>query len=303
MATRLSGFEQYSGDEWQDLCMRVMHEHHPGHELVEVPDQDRGDAGLEAFSLTGCAYQCYAPENEPLSTGDRYRKQRQKITDDVGKFIQNADKIKAILPDGLKIHYWILLVPYINTRRLLAHAKTKTALLRAASLAYADDNIMVLVHTLFSYEAAREAVIRRQLSKLDLPPLPAVDFSEIDDPLIETMTSKLAKTSRYAEERTRTPLVKRLLFNQIAGRAHRDHVRDQYSELGDQLEARLSDLEDRLAMQYPLDQPVADKLLHTVLMDTENVVNEVLNTWPTQSRVMAEGQVADWLMRCPLDFE
>jgi hypothetical protein len=129
-----------------------------------------------------------------------------------------------------------------------------------------------------------------------------MDFNGIEDPLIEMMAAKLTKTVRYAEETKRAPFAERLLFNYLAGRAHRDHVRDQYSELGDQLEVRLSDLEDRLAVQYPLDQPIADKLLHTVLTDTENVVNEVLNTRPTESRVIAEGQVADWLMRCPLDF-
>lgn len=39
-----------------------------------------------------------------------------------------------------------------------------------------------------------------------------------------------------------------------------------------------------------------------MLKDTENTVDEVLNTHMMQSRVIAEGQVADWLMRCPLDF-
>src|SRR5262245_25188814 len=109
MGSGLSGFESLTGDEWQDLCLRVLHEHHGAGELIEVPDDDRGDGGLEAFSLDGCAYQCYAPENEPLSAKLRYEKQRDKMTKDVGKFIGNAAKIEALVPEGVKIRRWILL--------------------------------------------------------------------------------------------------------------------------------------------------------------------------------------------------
>lgn len=300
--TRLSGFEQLSGDEWQDLCVRVLHEHHPGPELIEVPDDDRGDAGLEAFSLTGHAYQCYAPEGEPLTTDVRYRKQRDKMTDDVGKFIGNADKIKRLLPPELRISCWVLLVPFINSRRLVEHAARKTSEIRSSGLAYASSDIVVTAVTLDAFEGAREAVINRQLTKLELPPLDAVDYSHLDDELIGRMATKLAMTSQYAEETRRGPLVNRLLANHVAGRARRDHVQDHYSELGDQLETRLSDLEDRLVVQYALEETVPDRRLLTVLRDTEKTVEEVLNPQAPHSRIIAEGQVADWLMRCPLDF-
>lgn len=300
--TRLSGFEQLSGDEWQDLCLRVLHEHHSGAELVEVPDDDRGDAGLEAFSLTGCVYQCYAPEGEPLSTGVRYEKQRDKMTDDVRKFIVNADKIKNLLPPDLKISYWVLLVPYINSRKLVEHAATKTGEIRAAGLSYAATDIVVVGETLAAFERARVAVITRQLAKLNLPPLVAVDYSHLGDELVERMSAKLGMTAQYADEDKRKNIVNRFLSNNVAGRAHRDYVQDQYSELGDQLEAQLSDLEDRLAMQYALEEQVPDRRLLTVLGDTERAVDSILNTRANESRVIAEGQVADWLMRCPLDF-
>lgn len=300
--SRLSGFEQLSGDEWQDLCVRVLHEHHPGPELVEVPDDDRGDAGLEAFSMTGCAYQCYAPEGEPLAAKQRYEKQRDKMTADVGKFIENAVKIQALLPGGLRISRWVLLVPLITTRSLLEHAKRQTDRIREAALAHASADIVVTALTLDSFEAAKVAVVSRQLSKLHLPPIEDADFSAIDDALIATMNGKLAMTAQYADPDRRGKVVNRLLESYVAGQTHRAHVGDHYSELGDRLDEELADLEDRLAVQYALTETVPDRRLHTVLTDTESVVEAVLNTRATQSRVIAEGQVADWLMRCPLDF-
>lgn len=300
--TRLSGFEQLPADEWQDLCLRVLHEHHPGAELVEVPDDDRGDAGLEAFSMSGCAYQCYAPEGEPLTMTQRYNKQRDKMTEDVGKFIDNAPKIEALLPTGLLITRWAILVPYINTKRLIEHAKAMTERVRAAGLQYAAADMVVMPLTLDAFEAARTAVISRQLSKLELPPLDAVDYSDIEDELIAAMNSKLAMTARYADADRRAAIVNRLLENHTSGLSYRSHVSDYYSELGDQLEYELVDLENRLATQYALTETVPDRRLHKVLIDTEAVVEGVLNTRAADSRVIAEGQVADWLMRCPLDF-
>jgi hypothetical protein len=300
--SRPSGFEQLSGDAWQELCLRVLHEHHPGPELVEVPDDDRGDAGLEAFSMSGCAYQCYAPEGEPLTATQRYNKQRDKMTADVGKFIDNAMKIQALLPAGLCISRWVILVPRITTRRLLEHAKTLTDRIRTASLAHAAADIVVMALTLDAFEAAKVAVVSRQLTKLYVPPLGAVDYSAIGDRLIDTMNTKLAMTAQYADDDRRGKIVNRLLESYIGGQAHRAHVDDHYSELGDRLDEELTDLEDRLAVQYALTETVPDRRLSTVLLDTERVVENVLDTRAVHSRVIAEGQVADWLMRCPLDF-
>ncbi|WP_433209369.1 hypothetical protein ACQP00_45035 [Dactylosporangium sp. CS-047395] len=302
MVSALSGFEQLSGDEWQDLCVRVLHEHHGGGQLIEVPDDDLGDGGLEAYSLDGCIYQCYAPENEPLDTGTRYRKQRSKMTADVGKFIRNKAKIAKVLPPGYQAKLWILLVPLINSKRLNEHCHDQTVRLRAESLPYASHDIIVVGHTLRSFERAKNAVIERRLDRLHLPAPEMSNFGEIEDPLIEVMNSKLARTSTYSIADKRSRFVDRLLQNSVAAREHREWIHDNYSELGADLADRMTDLEARLEVQYPLDQPNPDRLLATVLTDTEREIINILNIRQSQGRVLAEGQVADWLMECPLDF-
>ncbi|MFF4779585.1 hypothetical protein ACFY05_42900 [Microtetraspora fusca] len=302
MGTALSGFESLTGAQWQDLCMRVLHHHHGGGELIEVPDDDGGDNGLEAFSLDGCVYQCYAPDNEPLTTAVRYTKQRDKMTRDIGKFITNEEKLKRILPPDYSARRWILLVPYINTKRLAEHARTQTERLRNEHLPYTSQDIYVVAHTLRSYEAAKAAVIARRLDILRIPTPDNLDFGHIDDPAVDRMKEKLAKTSTFRIADKRDRMVDRYLKNHVAGQANRDWLRDEYAELNDDLEERLADLESRLEMQYPLDHPDPNKLLATVLKDTEMLVSSTLNSGSMQSRVIAEGQVAEWLMRCPLDF-
>jgi hypothetical protein len=298
----MSGFEHLSGNEWQELCVRVLHEHHRG-QFVEVADQEDGDAGLEGFSKDdGCVYQCYAPENEPLESGVRYRKQRDKMTKDVGKFVDNKEKVKKVLPPGYKVKHWILLVPLVTTKRLLEHSHAQTDRLRAEALPYADDDIIVMPHTLRSYERAKNAVIARQVDRLHLPAPTGADFASTSDPLIQRMAAKLSRTDGFSEATKRSRFIDRLLSNFVVGREQRDWVRDHYSELGEELEDQLSDLEARLEVQYPLDQPNPDKLLGSILRDTEEVVTRILNVRNSQARVVAEGQVAQWLMDCPLDF-
>lgn len=302
MTSTMSGFEHLSGNEWQGLCVRVLHEHHGGGKFVEVPDQDRGDAGLEGYSLDGSIYQCYAPENEPLDAGVRYEKQRNKMTKDVGKFIDNRDKVEKVIPPEYRAKSWIMLVPLITTKRLLEHAHSQTIRIRAEALPYADPKIIVMPHTLRSYERAKNSVIARQVDRRNLPPFADPDYEHIGDPLIEIMGGKLSRTTGFREPTARGRFIDRLLANSVVGREQRDWISDHYSELGVELEDQLSDLEARLEAQYPLDQPSADRLLASILRDTEQVVVDVLNVRKSQARVVAEGQVAQWLMDCPLDF-
>src|SRR4051812_2279197 len=108
MGGALSGLQGMDGGAWQRLCMQVLHREHK-EKLVPVPDTSDGDAGLEAYTHCGLAYQCYSPK-APLAVQQRYQKHRDKMTEDVGKFIANKSKLEPML-GPIKIHRWILLVP------------------------------------------------------------------------------------------------------------------------------------------------------------------------------------------------
>ena len=90
----------WEGREWQDYCLMLLHKRYADHSLQEVPDRHLGDLGIEAFSLDGCAFQCYAAL-EPLSTQNLYEAQRDKLTGDLNKLEKNKVELKKIL-GGLK---------------------------------------------------------------------------------------------------------------------------------------------------------------------------------------------------------
>src|SRR5438270_5241601 len=75
---------QIDGKEWQEYVISLLFIRYAT-DLIEIPDKDKGDGGLEAYSLTGHAYQCYAPEGLNSVT-QLAQKHKDKINRDLNKF-------------------------------------------------------------------------------------------------------------------------------------------------------------------------------------------------------------------------
>nr|WSX77815.1 hypothetical protein OH826_30635 [Streptomyces sp. NBC_00899] len=300
MDQSMHGLIGLNGTEWQDLCTRVLRVQH-GTDLVVVPDKG-GDSGLEAYTLSGHLFQCYSPQ-EPLPTQKRYEKQREKATKDVGKFIDNSDKLKKLFGAHVKINRWILLCPYIDSKDLAAHCQAQTERIRAARLEYADPNIFVIPQTMEDYELSYKKVVDAQLARMHLPPLAEPDYSSVDSVGVDKMREKLGKVHRLRGDSHRNDYIQRLLYSYLNSQEFRGYIKDHYTEIHARLESELDDLEQRLVMEFVLDDSRAATLLQKVLLETEKRVKECApDTASGDSRTLAQGQVAEWLMRCPLDF-
>jgi len=117
------------------------------------------------------------------------------------------------------------------------------------------------------------------------------------------MLGKLQKVARLKDEDRRLAYAQKMLTAHLQGREHRDYIRDHYSELSDELEHLLTDLEERLDLEFSLSDDRPNILLNRVRQETESRVRRAIsNLRDGEQRVIADGQVADWLMRCPLDF-
>lgn len=296
----MHGLIGLSGTEWQDLCTRVLRMHH-GTDLVVVPDKG-GDHGLEAYTLNGHLFQCYSPE-EPLVTQKRYEKQRDKTTEDVGKFINNSNKLKKLFGQHVKINRWIIMCPYIDSKDLAAHCAAQTKRVREASLGYADPGIHVICQTMEDYEFSYKKVVNAQLARMHLPPLAEPDYSSVDSAGVDKMRKKLGKVHGLRDESRRNDYVQRLLYSHLNSQEFRAYIKDHYTEIHALLESELDDLEQRLVMEFVLDESPAATQLQKVLFETEKRVRTCApDTASGDSRTLAQGQVAEWLMRCPLDF-
>src|SRR4051794_1549092 len=109
-----------SGNDWQDWADQLLTRRYGPAQYQKIPAKDSGDAGIEGYSLSGHAYQCYGCE-EPVSTEERYNKQRDKMTDDLGKFVKNNTKLQGLL-GTVAISRWCLFVPYFDSKKIVVHA-------------------------------------------------------------------------------------------------------------------------------------------------------------------------------------
>ncbi|MDV8067593.1 hypothetical protein R4P64_13845 [Rhodococcus sp. IEGM 1366] len=295
--------DSLDGPAWQRLCYRMLRQHH-GAKLVEVPDTVGGDAGLDAFTTDGIVYQSYSPQ-EPLTPKVRYEKQRDKMTVDIGKFIKNQEKISRLFGPTVVINHWVLLVPRIDDRRLFEHAlASQTPRIREEKLPYAGNSIVVTAETPTAYEAAYRSIVENRLADLHLPSPRKPDFAAINSTDVQILKDKLQKVPLVsANGAYREKLVNQLLSSYIAGQDHRAWMSDHLTEMEADLDDQFDELEALLESEYPLDGDAPEALLKRVLNEArERITTVAPNVKPKDRTIIAQGQVADWLMRCPLNF-
>lgn len=142
------------GAAWENCAAERLRAHHAAAdqrtELVAVPADDGGDLGVDLFTRTGgTLYQCYVARDWN-SAHDLYEKQRDKLTEDVGKLLK-PDKQKDLreLFGATVIKEWILVVPKHRSRKLIQHANIKAQELKAdpSRPAFLDPDIIIHVWT------------------------------------------------------------------------------------------------------------------------------------------------------------
>jgi hypothetical protein len=293
----------WEGREWQNYCLMLLHKRYADHSLQEVPDRHRGDLGIEAFSLDGCAFQCYAAL-EPLSTQDLYESQRDKLTADLNKLEKNKVELKKIL-GVLKIERYVFMVHRLDSRFLLEHAVSKVADVLAWGLEFIHPDFKIVVVTDDHYPVERAAIVAI--------PVPLV----IPDPVTEeSMSSWVGDNSPLLDDAARkfeklglsgnglSSALDSLTYQFLDGENALLKLRERYPDHWTAAQGCRSRRERRLPLEFPASSntsmqvvtEVADALRDEIARDAPSISGAIAET-------IAWATVAEWIMRCPLDFE
>jgi hypothetical protein len=277
---------------------------HYGFEYQRVPDNLRGDLGIEGFSRDGCAYQCYVAETG-LTATQLYERQRDKITVDLGKLLRNALRLQAIL-GGLRIGRWVFLVPKFEGHELLRHGADKSAEIRGHGLNCITDDFQVVVSddSRFAPEKAQLAHSAGYQLPLDLRPARDEDIAAWtagQSQLLDNLERKLQTIWAEAGLRAafRRVVVQRYLELQSLDLA----LSQEYSQIWLRLNRLRTAREATLAGDLLINTNAPVDLIRQLV---ENYAARVDGDFPhlsLQSRVIAWGVVATWLLECALDFQ
>jgi hypothetical protein len=295
-----------SGSDWQNWANQLLVRHYGPMEYQQVPDKHKGDAGLEGFTITkGHAFQAYGPE-EPLSTQDRYVKQRDKMTADVAKFIKNAQVLSAIF-GRVRITRWTLFVPVCDSIELIAHASKKTEEIIMAQLPYAADELRVMVCDEEIFAAEANALLSTRVDSLELvhegvSDEQVVAWADEHDTIVERLDGKLRKLPSLATDAQRHAFRDKVLKWYLEGQDMLAGLR-KYPAAYEKIIKAKSHRENFLAASTISDTAKPGDVFQTALRSfLETVKREAMEVSALSCDALAHEAVADWMLRCPLDF-
>lgn len=296
-----------SDQDWEEWAVELLCRRYGPAEYQRIPDKDRGDAGIEGFSISlGHAYQIYGPE-EPLTVERRYEKLRVKITKDIKKFISNRDKLQKLL-GTVKISRWILLVPHFDSKRIVEHAAKKTAEVIAANLPYVKQDFRVVVEDETAFAAELQELINCNVGKIsilanDIAPKQVDEWANDNDLLVRRTDEKIERLGTLSTQDKRRKFRDKMITHYLEGQNAMSELREYPATYESvikiksarerylEIEAMLSSGDNRHRLNDALDN--YKKALRS---ETHGISHQTIE-------VLVYEAISDWFIRCPLDFE
>ena len=296
----------YGPEEWQERIILLLKRRYGATGFQEIPDRDCGDYGLEGFARDGSVYQCYAAE-EPISTGDLYAKQRNKITKDLNKFKDNKDGLIKIF-GPTKISRWVLVVPRWESKDLLKHAEKKAEEIRNANLPHVADDFFIHIVTEEYFAVERQSLLDVGLAKIQVDPdelktATGEDWSEENDDLVKELDRKIEILNPRLDKNSLVRLRGNFIRHYIEGQNVLEKLHSEYSDLYVAVKRLKSNRKKFLetSSQIPTGTP-ADTFNRALSKFKNELTDEVKGLSNNTIETLSYEAVSDWLLRCPLDF-
>jgi hypothetical protein len=297
--------KDWDGVEWQKHIELLLLRHHGPGNYQRIPDTVSGDAGLEGFCRSsGYAYQCYAAQGI-YDAKKLYEKQRDKISADIGKLINNKQKLIPLL-GPTKLIRWVLVVPHFNNKDIISHAETKAEEVRKSGLPYIAPNFAIHVIDDDAFAVERESLIKASLVQLQIP-FTTTDHQKVSafqaahNTLISNLERKLRSLLPANDPTREAALKEHLIRHHLDGQAALQHIQAAYPDTYGAMLQHKRIREAYLETEHLL--PGASKTLQAELQDYKNrLLKDIKGLSEAQADVFAWEAVVDWLLRCPLDF-
>lgn len=299
--------EFWDPNDWELHVFGLLQDRHGALNVMKVPARHRGDHGLDYYCLSDrVTYQCYAVQ-EPCEVADRADKQKAKITTDLKKFCTKTAELKALF-GATQINRWVLLVPLHDSSQVNIHLTAKSAEVKGLGLPYVAQDFEALVHDLASFDTGSREARALQRRSISLPPQPPTqqeieDWTQASNPLVTTLEGKLRKRVGAHDLAQLDAAVQEA----VGWFLERENALEALRLTAPQLHEALVGVISRHTTRLRLYGPPPDGTPHHILRTEVDALSvELQKTVPNfafaSAEQMALGTVAEWLLRCPLDF-
>lgn len=293
---------RWEGKDWEHFSLRLVQQRHGAANVQIVPDRVRGDAGLECFTLDGCCYQSYAPQ-EASDTAKAASSMKLKAYRDLRKLKKNEDIIEAVL-NGVVIRRWILLCPFLDDKNVVSYVGQKAKEVYGLGISFLHNEFHGLVHCPKDFQteiaALRLANVGATIHAVDPT---AADVTSALNSLSNRLDEKLVRGFPNVSPERRGE--QKLAFIKAALRSENllNQMRLEMPELWDRAMRAILLEEERLVSSVSAEGHAATHL-DTERTALKSVLGQALpSIEPTSLAAIAYGQIGQWLIECPLDFE
>jgi len=301
-------FTAWGTNEWDDHVQKLLKLRYSAGQYQQIPAETHGDCGLEGYvPAEGVAYQCYSAQGWS-NYKQLYEKQRGKITADIGTFLSKEKELLEILGDT-KIKVWNLVVPCWMNKDLIKHAKVKEKYVRSAKPKHiaSDFGIAIITGSDFSIEA--QMLANAGLVGFDAPP------HVVDDEFLAQWLSNstnldlVSNLSRKSEVIGASKPAKfvarfrsRIAKNYIAGSVVLNRLEKDYPDTFKRVVELKEQKENDLDTETLTNNSIPSAFFDETLQSFQAQLTSTPGLTQRSAVALAHEAVADWLLRCPLDF-
>lgn len=311
----MSFIEGYmTGNAWEELCVRCYRIRYQKDNYTAIPATQGGDAGIEGFTNKGIVHQCYCPERS-YSDNDLYEHQRDKLSTDIEKLKNNANRLRALgVPPVVE---WHLNIPEYRDSRILVHAENKRQEIlnakkdKPANYAHISDDFQIVIKTAEDFTPEISRIVRTTLTDMKLnvaiEHLDEPDWSKCDSEKVANIRRKIKAVMLVDDDNEAlNKIVGMYVGCYISGLEIMGNLRVNFPEIHEDI--------FRLEQSYKRDVTIKT-LMNTDKKMNSSLFNEILNEFHCKleqdfSTIFTEASigelkqdlVASWLADCSMEF-
>lgn len=302
-------FGTFDGDSWEAFCQQclILKFQNEGYQELYASN---GDLGIEGFTRTGKVFQCYCPDDD-YDPKTLYEKQRNKITHDLNKLIDpdRVKELKQYLHD-IKIKQWIFLSPLIRRKDITDHCLNKRDEFRAKNLEYFDKEFDVLAYSedyfTTEYATIKKANDEKIYITSDNDYSSKTEWEEANIDLVNNAIRKNRK--RLGAKAEIEDSLNKLTDKTIKDYWDRDKILKEWKNICphqyEKFEKIISDFEYDVEELCMTNEGTNETLFKDV---KQRLKAKITNNFSELSEAtidkLTNGVTADWILRCPLDFD
>lgn len=304
---KTESFGEISGQDWEDICNKLFHARYQDN-YQEVPARYGGDYGIEGFTFDGNLFQCYSPKDEEFSSKSLYELQRDKITKDIGKLIKNILEIRKLNKNAM-IKNWYFVTPAYDSKNLVEHCRNKEQEVIQAISQYVSNDFKIILQIETSYIPEIGQLINANISQIKSN---SKHYNDEDLKLISTAHNDIVdkiriKLSKLNSLKNNQDKLNKFTFNIfkcfIEGQEELYMLNKSYPDIYNKLSRLKNSIEKKVEQESLIGIELKD--LKTIQKEYKsNLEKDFINVCEgSLLENLAQEAIADWMARCPIDFE